>query len=172
MHTARTVSFVAAAAVAALASGGCKFAELPPVEEQLDAAADHLVGGTVDGLWSGASLTLRLESDGAPPQLLTITTGEGPFVFPARVAVGATLNLALESPADQHACAVTTPSGQVQGRDIDTLHVDCTADIAVSVVLSSMTPFTFDPQVSQQRLNVSILQGQMGFTPMDPPVRR
>jgi hypothetical protein len=161
MHTARTVSFVAAAAVAALASGGCKFAPLPDIEE--DAAVDHAVGGTVEGLWTGAALVLRLDVSGREPQRLTVDR-EGAFAFPDRLLSDTAFALALESDADQHDCTVETPTGEVGALDVTNLRVRCTSQVVVSVALSTLQPFTFDPQVSRHELDASVLLGQLAVT--------
>lgn len=144
-----------------LSVAGCKFAELPPIEE--DAAIDHSVGGTVDGLWTGADLILRLEPVGAPSQRLTVDR-EGTFAFPERLPSNTPFTLAIETEAAQHDCMVETPSGQVGDLDVDSLRVQCTSQIVVTVALSTLQPFTFDPQRTRQELAVSVLLGRVAAT--------
>jgi hypothetical protein len=136
--------------------GACKFAELPPIEGQA-------VGGTVEGLWTGADLVLKLEPVGLEPQLLTVT-GEGTFTFSERLPSDTPFAFSIESDAAQHDCQVETPTGEVGALDVTDLRVRCTSQIAITVALSTLVPFTFDPQTSRQELDVSVLVGQVAVT--------
>jgi hypothetical protein len=144
-----------------LATTACKFAELPPIEE--DAAVDHAVGGTVEGLWTGAELVLRLDVSGREPQHVTVN-GEGSFTFPDRLLAQTPFALSIEADAPQHECTVETPTGEVIAADISNLRVRCTSAITFTLALSALQPFTFDAQLSHQELDASILLSAVSVT--------
>ncbi|HUQ03329.1 MAG TPA: hypothetical protein VM261_12590 [Kofleriaceae bacterium] len=144
---------------------GCKFPDLPEIET--DASVDRSVGGTVEGLWTGADLVLRLDVSGREPQRLTVN-GEGTFTFADRLLPQTPFALSIETDAAEHECTVETPTGEVVAADVTDLRVRCTSPIAISLSLSALQPFTFDGQLSHQELDASVLLGAVSVTVSGP----
>ena len=138
-----------------LGLAACKFAPPPDV---LDTdAAGGPVGGQVSGLWTGASLGLRLTAPGYPDQTLDVTQ-EGAFAFPTVFPNGTAFTLSIDSQPADHTCTVPTASGEVNG-PTSTAVVTCTSSIVVGVSFLTPADFDFDPQVSvQSTVNLSVLQ--------------
>lgn len=104
---------VAAAALAALALFGCGGGS------DDDAAGPFRVGGTLTGLGAGHVLVLR--NNGGDDLRLD---ANGPFVFGARLASGATYDVTVKTQPDGQTCGVARGSGTVRD-DVDTIAVAC-----------------------------------------------
>ena len=140
-----------------LGLAACKFAPPPDVLET-DAAGGP-VGGQVSGLWTGASLGLRLTAPGYADQTLTVTQ-EGAFTFPTAFPNGTAFTLSIDTQPAEHTCTIPTASGEVNG-PTNTAVVTCTSSIVVAVSFLSAVDFVFDPQVSvQPTVNLSVLQSE------------
>lgn len=105
------------------------------------------VGGTVHGMWTGADgVALRLTADGV--DTLYTVTANGPFMFPSRLDEDASYAVTVVSSPGRHTCAIQAGAAGVVGASgVASVDVACTGP-AVTLVLSTPAPWTFDP--SQQ----------------------
>jgi predicted SpoU family rRNA methylase len=78
------------------------------------------IGGTVNGLNSGASVTLL---DNATDSLTIITNGT--FTFKTPLATGATYNVTLATQPTNETCTITNASGTVVSANITNVSVSC-----------------------------------------------
>lgn len=78
------------------------------------------VGGTVQGLASGRSVSLSL--DGAAP---ITRDADGPFVFPTDAAVGAAYSVQVAAQPVAQQCTLGHGSGVVPPAGVDDIRVDC-----------------------------------------------
>lgn len=79
-------AIVAFSSLAVIADVGCQFPYPADVPDD-DAPVARLLGGTVEGMWTGAALTLRLESQGILEDLAAGAVE--PFQFSSRLTDGA-----------------------------------------------------------------------------------
>lgn len=86
----------------------------PPVE-----ATRYLLGGTVTGLASGASVVLANGAD------KVTVSANGAFSFPGRLAAGTAYDGKVDSASPGLACAITNGAATVGNADIATLAVRC-----------------------------------------------
>ncbi len=141
-----------AALVAAVVAGGCAEPTPPPA---------YLVGGTVDGLWDGDLVRLRLEH-GDQVELVDVATN-GAFQFAAALTDGEPY---LVTVANGRPCAVADGAGVVAGRDVDAVAVRCAAP--VDVRLSDPAGWRFDPVPARTDVDLTILTQRVTVT-VDAP---
>lgn len=146
----------------------CKFPPPPDVlDEDAAVAIDapigidappptYTVGGTINGLWSGASITLHLAA-GNVVEDVAATAGE-PFMFDARLLDTTSWLVTVIDDGPDHDCVVDNGSGSIHSANVGDLHVTCTNLVPHSIALSIPTTFTFDPRVTRYMLPVSLLQ--------------
>jgi hypothetical protein len=98
----------------------------------------YQLGGTVTGLATGASLTLR---DGGRDDVTALVSANGTFSFPTRYAQGATYAVSvLTQPAGQD-CRVTAPTGTFGSASVSSVAVTCTSMTAtVSGTVTGLAP--------------------------------
>jgi hypothetical protein len=150
--------------VAALLAG-CKFPYPPDVTGDpidADVGTTRSIGGSVTGLWTGASITLHLEAGDTVADVLA-TAGE-PFVFDERLDDGTVYVVTVGNAGADHQCTIGNGNGRVDGADVTDLAVTCTNTIAHALAISTPVPFTFDPRMTRYPLAVSILQQEVSVT--------
>jgi hypothetical protein len=166
---ARMRMFARVAATLMLAGGaaGCKFPYPEDVPGDGDVAPNtRTLGGEVTGLWTGASITLHLESGEVSEDLAA--NAADPFTFVHRLEDGASYLVTVASSGPDHACTISNGSGRVDGADIDDLAVSCTNNIPHGLAISTPVPFTFDPRTTRYPLAVSIIQQEVSVTVTGP----
>ena len=95
------------------------------------------IGGTVEGLGSGASLTLQNnDSDN-----LTVS-GNGSFTFAERLGGGETYSVTVLAQPAGHTCTVSNGTGTVDpdGGDVSNVTVSCSFTSSVGGTLSGLSP--------------------------------
>lgn len=166
---ARMTSFarVAAALFFASSAAGCKFPYPEDVPGDGDVAPNtRALGGGVTGLWTGASITLHLESGEVSEDLAA--SAAAPFTFVNRLDDGASYLVTVASSGPDHECTIGNGSGRVDGADIDDLAVSCTNLVPHGLAISTPVPFTFDPRTTRYPLAVSIIQQEVSVTVTGP----
>lgn len=134
---------------------GCGFERPDDVEEQFR------VGGEVAGMWDGGALTLRLEATGVD-ELLTVDANE-PFQFETPIDDGSSFTVTLGTAPTAHDCAVADGAAVLAGSDYDQVRVACTGP-AVDVTLSAPVDWSFDPDLVNQFVELSLLVQQVALT--------
>lgn len=86
----------------------------PPV------AASYSIGGTVQGLPTGVSVTLTNGAD-------SVATPNGTFAFSKAVTTGTTYSVSIGSQPDGYNCTVTNPNGAVSAANVTNIIVSCVA---------------------------------------------
>jgi hypothetical protein len=149
--------------IAILATAGCKFPELPPVETDgaavdasgIDASADadddatpgptYSVGGAVTGMWTGAAVVLEISAPPAAPERTTVSTN-GTFSFPTELPAGRSFTIAVATNGEpfMHSCSVLNANGMVVDSDIMDRQVTCAPQITMSVAFTAPLVIPFD----------------------------
>jgi len=99
-------------------SGVMPAADVNNVTVNCAAAPTYTLGGTVNGLTSGQSVTLLNGTD-------TVATGNGAFTFNVQVPVGVGYNVTAQSPSGM-SCAVSNGSGVMPAANVSNVTVNCT----------------------------------------------
>ena len=152
-----------------LCLGACQFArpqDVPDVDAATDAPIDSAgplftVGGTVSGMWSGASVQLTLTA--LPDQPVAVTVdASGSFTFPGGLLDGRSFTVAVASGGQptMHTCTVANPAGTIAGADVTDVQVQChfdgTFDVTWSAPIAALDA-GFDPNVT--RYSGEVAQG-------------
>jgi hypothetical protein len=121
-----------------------------------DAAGPFAVSGTVSGLPAGGTVTLTL--DGQNP----ISTGNGPFAFPATLHTGDAYTVAATAVTAGSSCVVQNGTGTVAGADVTGVDVRCgsanAALASLSISQGELAPaFTSDTLAYTTSIRVSAL---------------
>lgn len=138
----RPVHAAALLAAAALAAG-CQFSRPTDVPD-IDAAPDapgpptFAVGGTVSGMWTGASVQLVLEALPDPPVAVTVSAN-GEFSFPGGLVDGRSFTVAVSSGGQpsMHTCGVANAAGSIAGAAVTDVAVTCAFDGVFSITWSA-----------------------------------
>ena len=99
-------------------SGVMPAADVNNVTVNCAAAPTYTLGGIVNGLTSGQSVTLLNGTD-------TVATGNGAFTFNVQVPVGVGYNVTAQSPSGM-SCAVSNGSGVMPAANVSNVTVNCT----------------------------------------------
>jgi hypothetical protein len=148
----------------ALIAAGCSFPRPPDVK-----ATAVMIRGTVHGLWTGADgVALRLSADGVDNTLLTVTAN-GDFTFPTALDEGSSYAIAITGNPSRHTCAIAAGANGVVGPEgASSLDVACSGP-AVTVALSALAPWTFDPsRAVQPPLGASVALQDVAITVGSP----
>lgn len=116
------------------------------------------VGGTITGLWDGATVSLELTVGGSSST--TSITDDGVFEFPDSVADGA-YQISVRSPPG-HECSVDRATGVITASDVLDLTVQCRGP-RVQLALDVPSMGTFDPDAINQRFVTTILSTRATF---------
>jgi hypothetical protein len=124
-----------------------------------DAAIDgppgtYHVGGSVDGMWDGGAVALRLQATGID-DIKAVASNSG-FNFDAVVPDGLSYVVTVETPPEHHSCDVANGVGMVAGADVTSIAVTCTGP-DVDMALGAPIDWTFDPATMSYALQTSVL---------------
>lgn len=151
---------VRVSALAALLAGmvGCQFprpSDRQPADAAVDAPGEPLyaVRGTVEGLWTGASLQLELLSSPDQPTVLSVTS-DGAFEFPPSLPNGRSFTVAIAASGQpsMHTCSIASGAGVIE--------MDQTPAIAVACMFDT----TFDIKWSAPITNFAFSVGRTSYT--------
>ncbi|MCA9676992.1 MAG: cadherin-like beta sandwich domain-containing protein [Kofleriaceae bacterium] len=155
-------AFRAVIVIVTCSVGGC-FEK--PADVEWDAApVQGRVGGTLVGMWDGASIQLRLQAGQLDTTLDVDHSGS--FQFPDVLEAGAPYTVTIATEPVAHECVVAAGDGTING-DVDRVEVTCSGP-SVEVSLSLPTPWTFTPDELQQTVGVSWLAQQTRLTVVAP----
>lgn len=144
MYWAFVVKARVAVALAALITvAACQFsrpADVPDIDASPDAPGPPTfsVGGTVSGMWTGASIQLAMTALPDPPVAVTVSAN-GSFTFPSGLVDGRSFTVAVSSggqPA-MHTCTVTNAAGSIAGAAVSDVEVSCAFDGVFEIAWSA-----------------------------------
>ncbi len=129
---------------------GCRFPELPPLEE-------HAIGGTLSGLWTGAQVTLEMTSSDVDAEALVLTA-DGPFSFVLLHPATTSFSIEIQTQPSQHNCVVDNGTGTVGDEDNRSASVSCVGPIAIQIDLLNPLGVDIDTTAPHTVIPVSLLQ--------------
>jgi hypothetical protein len=111
---------IGAIALISLAACGGGGGGNSPIGSSPPTATTYTIGGTVQGLPSGVSITLTNGTD-------TVSTPNGSFVFSKAVTAGTSYSVAIGSQPDGYSCTAANATGSVTNLNITSVSVSCVA---------------------------------------------
>ncbi len=128
-----------------------------------DATQSSRVGGQVRGLWQGADgVALRLQADGV--DTLLTASANGAFSFDTRLVPGTSYTVTVITNPVHHTCVVDGDgNGAVAEEDVTSISVACTG-AAVSITLSTLSGWRFDPTEQAQTIAGSVAMQEVSLT--------